>query len=100
MQRSNIDGGNKQNKPPIRKRVVVAIDKAEPGELPTRSLPEILCAALKSFEQKMAEEEGFKPTLGEYLKLLQMQRDLDLEVALPREITVTWVDPPEISEER
>jgi hypothetical protein len=100
MKRAHIDGAIRKHKQPARKRVVVTIDKAEPGELPARSLPEILCAALKSFEQKMTEEEGFKPTLGEYLKLLQMQRDLDLEVALPREITVTWVDPAEISEER
>jgi hypothetical protein len=36
----------------------------------------------------------FKPTMGDYLKLLQMEIELEQEEV--REIKVTWVEPPVI----
>ena len=37
--------------------------------------------------------ETFKPTLSEYLKLVQLEREFEEEET--REIRVTWVDPEE-----
>ena len=86
------------NKKPTRKKAQVTGENS-PEKLPTRTLPEILESVRRSFEKKIVDESGFKPTLAEYLKLLQMQREMDTEESLPREIRVTWVDPPELSEE-
>jgi hypothetical protein len=41
--------------------------------------------------EKRIEDKDLKPTVAEYLKLLQMEQDLDQES--PKEITVTWVEP-------
>jgi hypothetical protein len=38
----------------------------------------------------LLKDEKLKPTLAEYLKLLQVERELEPE--LPREITVRWVE--------
>lgn len=59
---------------------------------PDRSLPELVRKALESFEARLGNE-NFKPTLAEYLKLLQFEQEITKEDKLPREITVTWVEP-------
>jgi hypothetical protein len=43
---------------------------------------------LKKLEKKL--EHDMKATLGDYIRLVQLQKDLDDEQ--PKEITVTWVD--------
>jgi hypothetical protein len=53
-------------------------------------LSEFLNAALTGIEAKLAKKE-LKPTMGDYLKLLQMEQDIEHEV--PKEIRVTWVEP-------
>jgi len=45
---------------------------------------------LKNLEKKLGGE-GVKATLGDYIRLVQLQQELEDEE--PRDITVTWVDP-------
>ena len=51
--------------------------------------------AMRQFEKRLASEE-IKPTVGDYLKLVQIEKELDRDEA--KEIKVTWVDQPEESE--
>ena len=55
-------------------------------------LAEVIAKARETFEAKLLTEE-FKPTLAEYLKLLQFEREIAQEDEGPKEITVTWVEP-------
>lgn len=52
-------------------------------------------ALLKNVEKKLTGKE-VKATLGDYLKLVQFQKELEEED--PKEIKVTWVDPEKKSE--
>ena len=45
---------------------------------------------LKNVEKKLGGED-VKATLGDYIRLVQLQQELEEEE--PRDITVTWVDP-------
>ncbi len=45
---------------------------------------------IEKVEQKLGEGE-MKATLGDYIRLVQLQKELEDEE--PGEITVTWVDP-------
>lgn len=45
---------------------------------------------LKNVEKKLAGKE-VKATLGDYIKLVQLQSELEEEE--PKDITVTWVEP-------
>jgi hypothetical protein len=58
---------------------------------------ELLLKAIEGFETRM-NAEGFKPTVAEYLKLLQMEQEMDAAEDKPKEIKVTWVDPASTSE--
>jgi hypothetical protein len=51
-------------------------------------IAELLEKAASSFAGEKAE---FKPTLAEYLKLVQLEREFEEEDL--REVKVTWVDP-------
>jgi hypothetical protein len=58
---------------------------------------ELLVKAIEGFESHM-NAQGFKPTVAEYLKLLQMEQEMDAADDKPKEIKVTWVDPVSTSE--
>jgi hypothetical protein len=60
-------------------------------------ISELLLKAIEGFENRMNAQD-FKPTVAEYLKLLQMQQEMDATEDGPKEIKVTWVDPVETSE--
>jgi hypothetical protein len=51
---------------------------------------EILSQLIAKMEEKLKAED-VKPSVADYLKLLQMAKDLGDEG--PKEITVTWVEP-------
>jgi type I restriction-modification system DNA methylase subunit len=53
-------------------------------------LSEFLNTAITDIEAKLEKNE-LKPTMGDYLKLLQMEQDIEHEA--PKEIRVTWVEP-------
>jgi hypothetical protein len=58
---------------------------------------ELLVKAIEGFESRMKAQD-FKPTVAEYLKLLQMEQEMDATEDKPKEIKVTWVDPALMSE--
>ncbi len=66
--------------------------ESEEAARPDRRLPDLVRKALEAFEKRL-NEENFKPTLAEYLKLLQFEQEVIQEDEIPREITVTWVEP-------
>jgi hypothetical protein len=51
---------------------------------------EVVEQILEKVEQKLGEGD-VKATLGDYIRLVQLQKELEDEE--PGEITVTWVDP-------
>lgn len=53
-------------------------------------IAEMLKQAIGAIETRLENKE-LKPTMGDYLKLLQMEQDFEEEG--PREIKVTWVGP-------
>jgi hypothetical protein len=62
---------------------------------------ELLEKAVKKFEATL-EGGSFKPTLAEYLKLLQLEKEIEAREFEegPKEIKVTWVDPSVTSPEK
>jgi len=47
--------------------------------------------AIGGIEKKLADESS-PPTIGDYLKVMQLQKELEDEEA-PKEIKITWVEP-------
>jgi hypothetical protein len=56
----------------------------------------ILAKVIANMEEKLKTEE-FKPSLADYLKLVQLEKDL--EGGETKEIKVTWVEPVKPSTE-
>jgi hypothetical protein len=52
---------------------------------------ELLDKAIASYDEKLKDTE-FKPTIAEYLKLLQLEKELEDELQ-DTEVQVTWVGP-------
>lgn len=52
-------------------------------------ISDLLAKAIKKFDDRF--DTDFKPTLGDYLKLVQLELDVEQETA--KEIKVTWVEP-------
>jgi hypothetical protein len=73
-------------------RETVEEAEREEAERSDRHLPDLVRKALEAFETRL-NDENFKPTLAEYLKLLQFEQEVTQEDEVPREITVTWVEP-------
>jgi hypothetical protein len=53
---------------------------------------ELLQSAIDKIEDKLKGDD-FKPTLGDYLKLMQIEKDLEQDSEEAKEIKVTWVEP-------
>jgi hypothetical protein len=60
-------------------------------------IAESLAKAIEGIEKRLKSKD-FKPTLGDYLKLLQIEKEFEEET--PKEIRVTWVEPSETSPEK
>ena len=58
-------------------------------------ISDLLDKAIVGIEDRIKAKD-FKPTMGDYLKLLQMEIELQQEEI--REIKVTWVEPPPTSD--
>ena len=58
-------------------------------------ISDLLDKAIVGIEDRFKAKD-FKPTMGDYLKLLQMEIDLEQEEI--REIKVTWVEPTTTSD--
>lgn len=52
----------------------------------------LLATAMKKLEARFRAED-FKPTVGDYLKLVEMEEELEQESQAGKEIKATWVDP-------
>ena len=52
--------------------------------------------AIEGIESRLNDEDD-PPGIGDYIKVMQLQRDIEEE--RPKEITVTWVDPEPKKEE-
>jgi hypothetical protein len=75
---------------PITEESSPAAKPDTPEARQSASRMELLDKILKAFESKLLIDQGLKPTLAEYLKFLQIERELEPE--LPKEITVRWVE--------
>jgi len=69
----------------------------EPAEEDARQLQgskraDLVAKAIESMEHKLAASD-VKATFGDFIRLLQLQKELQVEQ--PREIKVTWIDPSE-----
>ena len=53
---------------------------------------ELVARAIQSFEKRL-ESDGVKATVGDFVRLLQLQKELN--GAEPREIKITWIEPCE-----
>lgn len=69
------------------KRKRAPVDRGEKARI-----AKFLSNAMKQFEKRL-ENEDVKPTVGDYLKLMQIEKELDRDEA--KEIKVTWVDQEE-----
>jgi hypothetical protein len=58
---------------------------------------QLLDQAIASYDEKL-REANFKPTIAEYLKLLQLEKELEDELQ-DTEVQVTWIGPNAASEE-
>jgi hypothetical protein len=57
-----------------------------------RNKAAVVSDVIKKFEQKLESDE-FKPTVGDFIRLLQLEKELEDEQ--PKEIKVSWVEPEE-----
>ena len=64
-------------------------EKKAPKTLKIR-IADLLDKAIVGIEDRIKAKD-FKPTMGDYLKLLQMEIEIEKEEV--REIKVTWVEP-------
>ena len=51
---------------------------------------QVIKGVLEKMEQQMTND-GMKATMGDYIRLVQLHKELDEES--PKEIKVTWVEP-------
>ncbi|HEY1342928.1 MAG TPA: hypothetical protein VGF59_35745 [Bryobacteraceae bacterium] len=57
-------------------------------------ISKLLADAIKGVETKL-QSPDYKPTVADYLKLIQMEQEIENESA--KEIRVTWVEPTTVS---
>jgi len=53
---------------------------------------EVLTRAIAKFEERITETD-FSPSVGDYIKLVQMRKELEQATDEAKEIRVTWVEP-------
>ena len=53
---------------------------------------EVLARAIAKFEERITEAD-FSPSVGDYIKLMQMKKELEEATDEVKEIKVTWVEP-------
>ena len=70
-------------------------DETQPPDASARrsaNRAELLDKAIQRIEEKLGSAD-VKATFGDFIKLLQLQKEM--QVDQPREIKVTWIDPSE-----
>jgi hypothetical protein len=56
---------------------------------------DVVRTLIENVEKKLSEDAG-KASVGDYIRLVQLQKELEEEQ--PKEIKVTWVEPEETSD--
>ncbi|MBZ5590651.1 MAG: hypothetical protein LAP39_00330 [Acidobacteriia bacterium] len=64
----------------------------DPSGHRTANRAQLLDKAIQRIEEKLGSAD-VKATFGDFIKLLQLQKEMQLDQ--PREIKVTWIDPSE-----
>ena len=64
----------------------------DPSDRRSANRAELLDKAIQRIEEKLGSAD-VKATFGDFIKLLQLQKEM--QVDQPREIKVTWIDPSE-----
>ena len=70
---------------------MAAKKKIEPAEGPPLARQQAIAKILEALQEKFTAEAP-KATLADFIRLLQLERELK-EEEQPREIVVRWVDP-------
>jgi hypothetical protein len=86
-------GGTKPNGPRHNRQKKKEEGRAVEKPVERGGRAEVVKRLLKNVEKKLSGKE-VKATLGDYIKLVQLQKELD-EEQQPKEIKVTWVEPEE-----
>ena len=55
-------------------------------------ISESLAKTIEQIEKRINADD-FKPTVGDYVRLLQIEKELEEQEETPKEIKVTWVEP-------
>ena len=79
----------------VRREIRVHRSKDSDGKSVTRSgrtTKERIHKLLTEIESRL-EADSSKASVADYIRLLQLERELEEEDEAPREIRVTWVDP-------
>ena len=74
-------------------REKVAPEKRVPAPVVDEGRAAVVKRLLRKLEEQMGGRGEVKASLGDYIRLVQLHKELDEEA--PREIKVTWVDPAE-----
>jgi hypothetical protein len=56
-----------------------------------RKKSEVVEELIEKMEKRLTAEGGFKASLADYIRLIQLQKELEEDE--PRDIEVKWVDP-------
>jgi hypothetical protein len=77
---------------------LVGVTTAAPKKrAPSRATPrKKISKLLRKLEAKMGDETP-KASLGDFIRLVQLEKEL-ADGETPREVKVTWVEPPKASE--
>ena len=59
---------------------------------------DLLDQLINKAEEKL-KANNFNPSTGDYMKLLQIEKDLQEELQPPRDIKVTWIEPETLKSE-
>ena len=70
-----------------------------PGVKQKLKVSEVLARAIAKFEERITETD-FSPSVADYIKLVQMKKELEETTDEAKEIKVTWVEPVTSDSER
>lgn len=76
---------------------MAAEPKPTPKPKAKRSKAEVVQKILERMEDKLSHDD-VKATLGDYIRLVQLEKELEDDE--PREIKVTWIEPPKTESEK
>ena len=73
------------------------VDEPDDGAGPPLSVSALVDKMIQKLESQLDSSKEIRATLGDFIRLLQLQKELDDEK--PKEIRVTWIEPQEPEKE-